>query len=126
MDIGLKFRTPEVETQVLASIRELNPVRPGAQLQVHTLSQRPAWQADSTDEVLLALVEEAAQETGLSAVGGRPAAGAGDTNFLGSLGLPTLDGLGPDGAGAHADHEQVRINSIPERIALLAALLARL
>lgn len=58
--------------------------------------------------------------------GPAPAAGAGDTNLLGSLGLPTLDGLGPDGAGAHADYEQVRLESIPERIALLAALLARL
>lgn len=125
-EVGLRFRTPEVEEKVLTSIRELAPVRPDARLQVETLSQRPAWQADAADEGLLAAVEEAASDAGLPAVGGRPAAGAGDTNLLGSLGLPTLDGLGPDGAGAHADHEQVRLESIPERIALLAALLARL
>ncbi|WP_133725910.1 M20/M25/M40 family metallo-hydrolase [Nesterenkonia aurantiaca] len=125
VEVGLRFRTPDVENQVLASIRDLAPVRPDAQLQVHTLSQRPAWQADAADEELLAAVEAAAQDAGLPAVGGHPAAGAGDTNFLGSD-LPTLDGLGPDGAGAHADHEQVRLESIPERIALLAALLARL
>ncbi|GAA1150841.1 M20/M25/M40 family metallo-hydrolase [Nesterenkonia lutea] len=125
-EIGLRFRTPEVEAQVLESIQQLAPVRSGAELTVRTLSQRPAWQTDAADGDLLALVEDAAQEVGLPAVGGRPAAGAGDTNFLGSLGLPTLDGLGPDGAGAHADHEQVRIDSIPERIALLAALLSRL
>ncbi|KUG57571.1 M20/M25/M40 family metallo-hydrolase [Nesterenkonia jeotgali] len=125
VEVGLRFRTPEVEEQVLAAIRGLAPVRPDAQLQVHTLSQRPAWQADAADEQLLAAVEAAAQDAGLPGVGGRPAAGAGDTNFLGS-GLPTLDGFGPDGAGAHADHEQVRLESIPERIALLAALLSRL
>ncbi|MGJ9373383.1 M20 family metallopeptidase [Nesterenkonia sp. CF4.4] len=125
VEVGLRFRTPEVENQVLASIRELTPVRTDARLDVHTLSQRPAWQADPADEALLAAVEDAATDAGLPAVGGRPAAGAGDTNFLGSS-LPTLDGLGPDGAGAHADHEQVRLESIPERIALLAALLARL
>ena len=125
VEVGLRFRTPEVETQVLTSIRELTPVRTDAQLEVRTLSQRPAWQADAADEALLATVEAAAADAGLAAVGGRPAAGAGDTNFLGSS-LPTLDGLGPDGAGAHADHEQVRLESIPERIALLAALLARL
>ncbi|MCH8563984.1 M20/M25/M40 family metallo-hydrolase [Nesterenkonia sp. YGD6] len=126
VEVGLRFRTPEVENQVLASISDLVPVRRDAQLQVQTLSQRPAWQADAADEELLAAVEAAAADAGLPTVGGRPAAGAGDTNFLGSLGLPTLDGLGPDGAGAHADHEQVRLESIPERIALLAALLARL
>ncbi|WP_147108599.1 M20/M25/M40 family metallo-hydrolase [Nesterenkonia populi] len=126
VEVGLRFRTPEVEEKVLASIRELSPVRPDAQLEVETLSQRHAWQADVADEKLLAVVEQAASDAGLAAVGGRPAAGAGDTNFFGSLGLPTLDGFGPDGAGAHAAHEQVRLESIPERIALLAALLARL
>lgn len=125
VEVGLRFRTPEVEQQVLASIRELAPVRAEARLQVQTLSQRPAWQADDADEELLASVEAAATDAGLPGVRGRPAAGAGDTNFLGSS-LPTLDGFGPDGAGAHADHEQVRLESIPERIALLAALLARL
>lgn len=126
VEVGLRFRTPEVENQVLAAIEELAPVRQGARLEVATLSQRPAWQADSADEELLAKVESAAADAGLSGIGGKPAAGAGDTNFLGSLGLPTLDGFGPDGAGAHADHEQVRLDSIPERIALLAALLSRL
>lgn len=125
-DIGLRFRAPEVEAEVLGAIQDLQPIRSGAELKVRTLSQRPAWQADAADHELLGLVEDASREVGLAEVGGRPAAGAGDTNYLGSLGLPTLDGFGPDGAGAHADHEQARIESIPERIALLATLLGRL
>jgi glutamate carboxypeptidase len=39
-------------------------------------------------------------------------------------GIPTLDGLGPDGGGAHADDEHVLVASMPARAALLAGLLA--
>ncbi len=50
--------------------------------------------------------------------------GASDGNFTSALGLPTLDGLGPVGQGAHAPHESVSLDSIAPRTALLAALLA--
>jgi glutamate carboxypeptidase len=51
------------------------------------------------------------------------AGGASDANFTAALGIPTLDGLGADGAGFHATHEHVIIDSLPQRAALLAALL---
>jgi glutamate carboxypeptidase len=49
--------------------------------------------------------------------------GASDGNLTAALGIPTLDGLGPVGDGAHAVHEHVVISSLAERAALLAALL---
>ena len=49
--------------------------------------------------------------------------GASDGNFTAALGLPTLDGLGMPGAGAHAEDEHILIDALPERAALLAALL---
>jgi glutamate carboxypeptidase len=52
--------------------------------------------------------------------------GASEASFAGALGLPTLDGLGADGDGAHALHEHVLIPSLPERAALAAGLVARL
>jgi glutamate carboxypeptidase len=52
--------------------------------------------------------------------------GGSDGNFAAAIGAPVLDGLGPIGAGAHADDERVSLESIEERSALLAALLARL
>jgi glutamate carboxypeptidase len=48
--------------------------------------------------------------------------GASDGNFTAALGIPTLDGLGPDGAGAHALHEHVDLDSVPFRAALVAGL----
>jgi glutamate carboxypeptidase len=52
--------------------------------------------------------------------------GASEASFAGALGLPTLDGLGADGDGAHAVDEHVLIPSLPERAALAAGLIARL
>ncbi len=50
--------------------------------------------------------------------------GASDGNFTAALGVPTLDGLGAVGEGAHAPHESVLIEHLAARTALLAALLA--
>jgi glutamate carboxypeptidase len=52
--------------------------------------------------------------------------GGSDGNFTAALGMPTLDGLGGVGDGAHAVHEHVVIRELPRRAALLAALLANL
>jgi glutamate carboxypeptidase len=52
--------------------------------------------------------------------------GGSDGNFTAALGVPTLDGLGAVGDGAHARHEHILIPELPRRAALLAALLATL
>ena len=51
--------------------------------------------------------------------------GASDGNFTSALGIPTLDGLGAVGEGAHARHESVVVEHLAPRTALLAGLLAR-
>ena len=57
-------------------------------------------------------------------VGG--AGGGSDGNFTAALGVPTLDGLGAVGSGAHADHEHVLVSTIAPRVAFLARFLAEL
>jgi glutamate carboxypeptidase len=52
--------------------------------------------------------------------------GGSDGNFTAALGIPTLDGLGAVGEGAHAVNESILIDRIPDRVALLAGLLSRL
>ena len=52
--------------------------------------------------------------------------GGSDGNFTAALGVPTLDGLGAVGEGAHALHESILINRIADRTALLAKLVAGL
>ncbi len=52
--------------------------------------------------------------------------GGSDGNFTGALGVPTLDGLGVTGGGAHADHEHVELATITDRVTLVAGMLAEL
>jgi glutamate carboxypeptidase len=49
--------------------------------------------------------------------------GGSDGNFTACLGIPTLDGLGGVGEGAHATHESIIISELPRRAALLAELI---
>ncbi|HEX3156003.1 MAG TPA: M20/M25/M40 family metallo-hydrolase, partial [Candidatus Angelobacter sp.] len=49
--------------------------------------------------------------------------GGSDGNFTSALGIPTLDGLGALGEGAHAAHESVVIQELPQRTALLTTLI---
>jgi glutamate carboxypeptidase len=50
--------------------------------------------------------------------------GGADGHFTAAIGVPTLDGLGAEGEGAHAAHEHVLTDSLPRRAALVAGLLA--
>jgi glutamate carboxypeptidase len=52
--------------------------------------------------------------------------GGSDGNFTAALGIPTLDGLGGVGEGAHAEHESIVVSELPQRAALLSALIARI
>lgn len=121
-EIGLRFTDPDTERRVLDALTDLHPIRPGAGITVEVLSSRPTWAPSTADGTLLAQVEEAAHRVGQQ-IAARPATGAGDTNLLGSLGIPTVDGFGPRGGGAHAREEHFRLSSLHERIDLLCALL---
>ncbi|MEY3732999.1 MAG: hypothetical protein RL347_358 [Actinomycetota bacterium] len=84
---------------------------------------RPAME-QSAGEGLARLAERCAERLGIPALGSRSVGGASDGNFTAALGIPTLDGLGAVGDGAHADHEWASASAIPERTALVAALVA--
>lgn len=120
-ELGLRFTTGAAERAVLSALTETRPRRAGANVTAEVLSSRPAW-APSGHNPLLHGVVEVAEALG-QRVAGRPASGAGDTNLPGALGLPTLDGFGPLGRGAHAADEAVLVRSLAERAALLAAVL---
>ena len=53
------------------------------------------------------------------------AGGASDGNLVAPLGVAVLDGLGPDGTGAHAIDERIRVDSLVERANLIARLIER-
>jgi glutamate carboxypeptidase len=121
-ELGMRFSTAADEDAVWHALRSLTPMRAGARLEVQRLSRRPAWEP-SASQALAAHVVAVAARLG-ERFGTGVAGGAGDANLTGALGVPTVDGLGPRGRGAHARHEAVEVASILPRARLLGALFA--
>ncbi|WP_241975354.1 MULTISPECIES: M20/M25/M40 family metallo-hydrolase [unclassified Cryobacterium] len=126
--LGFRFSDPDIEGEVLDEIEALTPVRPRAQVAVTRLSYRPAWQPRAADQALAAVISGCDAGFGdggsdRAPLGARPAAGAADTNLLGASALGIVDGFGPRGGGAHARSEHIIVESLWERIRLLAEVL---
>lgn len=86
---------------------------------------RPAM-PEQASATLLPLVRVAAMRLGLPVPEHSAVGGASDGNLTAAAGVPTLDGLGPVGDGAHADHEWVSVADLVPRTELIAALLGDL
>ncbi len=119
-EIGFRFTTHATERALLNAVESLAPLREGATIERRVVAHRPAWEP-STDTSLVEHVLATSAALG-DVTNARPANGAGDTNFTGSIGIPTLDGLGPRGTGAHARGERVDLDSMLRRAELYAAL----
>ena len=103
-------------------LHALKPHLPGARLEVRGgFSRAPLERKMSA--ALFKIAKSLADQMN-SPLGECAAGGGSDGNLTGALGIPTLDGLGAVGAGAHSTHEHILISAMPARAALLAALLA--
>jgi len=105
--------------------RSLHPIDRRTALSVTGGFNRPPMERTRQVAALFERARRLAKSLGLdlkeTAVGG-----GSDGNFTAALGVPTLDGLGALGDGAHATHEHVVIRELPRRAALLAHLIASL
>ena len=81
---------------------------------------------ESASTSLFATAQWAAAAIGLPEVNGVAVGGGSDGNFTAACGVPTLDGLGAVGGGAHADHEFVLVDTMVDRSRLLAAIVGEL
>jgi len=102
-------------------LHALRPVHKGAKLKITGGFDRPPLERKMC-AALYARAKALAKQMNLS-LAECTAGGGSDGNFTGALGIPTLDGMGAVGDGAHSDHEYVFVNAMPARAALLAALL---
>lgn len=111
--------------RVDAAMQGLDPHTEGVGVEVIGGINRPPMEERSSAD-LLACARLVAERLGHPEVEAVSAGGASDGNFTAAVGARTLDGLGPRGAGAHADHEWVSIDSMIERIDLLTGMLDEL
>jgi len=99
----------------------LRPILRGAKLQIRGGLNRPPMERKNC-AALYATARALAKEMGVP-LGEAYVGGASDGNFTAALGVPTLDGLGAVGEGAHSPVENIVMRALPERAALLAGLL---
>lgn len=116
-------RVPDLaEQKRLITIAEgLQPRLRGARVQVETLVKRPPLVRDEGVARLYDLARTLGREFGVD-LGETLSGGISDGNLTAAV-TPTLDGLGPVGAGAHALDEHIEVDALPARVALLGRLI---
>jgi len=121
--IEVDVRIPAISDadRVAAAIASLTPRDPRVQLTVAGGVNRPPMERTAGVEALYQRARRLAASVGRDLPEGATG-GASDGNFTAALGVPTLDGLGPDGAGAHALDERIDLHTVAFRAALVAAL----
>jgi glutamate carboxypeptidase len=125
VDIDVRVPNPAEQDRVDAALRGLQPSLQGATLRLSGGPNRPALEPSAT-MALFDVARRIGMEIGLGELTGASVGGASDGNFAAAVGTPTLDGLGCVGDGAHADDEHILVSSLPERAALLTALVQAL
>ena len=115
------WESPEGE-RIDAAIRALTPVLQEARLEISGGINRPPMPRSARNIALYEHARGLAAELGFELKDGSVGGGS-DGNFTAALGVPTLDGLGVDGAGAHAEHEHIIVADLPRRAALLTRLM---
>jgi len=121
-EIDMRVMDSGEAARLEAEMQGLKPQLAGATLEVTGGMNRPPMVRTPAIAALFAQAGALATEMGF-AITEAGTGGGSDGNFTAALGLPTLDGMGVVGDGAHALHEYVLLSSMPERAALLAAML---
>jgi glutamate carboxypeptidase len=123
--VDVRVARKEDAQRVDAFVRGLKPRDPRARLTISGGIDRPPLERAPGVVRLYEMAGEVARGLGRD-LGEGSTGGGSDGNFTAALGVPTLDGLGAVGDGAHALHEHVDIDALSWRSALLAGLIARL
>jgi glutamate carboxypeptidase len=124
-EVDVRVATMADAARVEARLRALAPCDPRTRIRVTGGMNRPPMERTAGVAGLYELARRVASDLGFPLAEGGTG-GASDGNFTAALGIPTLDGLGAVGDGAHATHEHVEIEWLPRRAALLAGIVLRL
>ena len=125
MQVDTRIQHQEDAAWLTDQVYALRPYLPGASLSISGGVERPPMERLPGTVRLFELARRLGQAIGLD-LSERAVGGASDGNFTAALGIPTLDGLGVCGDGAHTDEEYVLIASLAPRAAVLAGMLLNL
>jgi len=121
-ELDLRIRKKAYGPMMERKVKALKPVNRNCKLEITGGINRPPLERTKQVAALFAAAQKVAETLGFPiteiAVGG-----GSDGNFTAGIGIPTLDGLGAVGDGAHASHEYIVAAELPRRAALLAGLI---
>jgi glutamate carboxypeptidase len=125
-ELDLRFRALADYEAARAALAALSPSDPRVRLELEAGGFYPPLERGPHVVAAFRAAAEVAADLGLPPLKEVATGGASEASFAAALGIPTLDGLGADGDGAHAEDEHVLLDSLPERAALAAGLILRL
>lgn len=123
--VDVRVVLPEEKARVELEMSQLKPVVDGATIKVSGSVNRPPMH-ESAGRMLFGVAEVVAKDLGIKNLQGVAVGGGSDGNFTAAIGIPTLDGMGAVGAGAHAVSEHILISTMGERAALVAGVASAL
>lgn len=122
VEVDVRVSTMEEAERITGILRALKPHRPDARIEIRGGINRPPMERTADTARLFALARAIGSELGMDLQEGSTG-GASDGNITSALGIPTLDGLGPIGDGAHSLEEFIDVSSLAGRAALVAGLI---
>lgn len=124
-NLDIRFWKKVQKPKILQSFYQLHPLPKGASIHWKVTSFTPPMERTKESERLFFRIQNLAQSLGLSLEAGKTGGGS-DASIASSLGIPTLDGLGPDGEGIHSADEHLLLPSLLERSSLLTKILCEI
>jgi glutamate carboxypeptidase len=125
-EIDLRVPNPQLAEEMTHWFLGLEPIGVDVEVSVSGGMNRPPYQKDAGIAQLFGKAQAIYREIGKELADVPLTGGGSDGNFTAALGIPTLDGLGADGKGAHAAYEQIYFSSLMPRTYLCARLLETL
>lgn len=125
MQVDIRVPDSTAAAEILSKVEGAKPVDPDISIRIEGGLSRPPFAQSEGGRLLFDHTARLAAELGIT-LEGVSTGGGSDGNFTAALGVPTLDGLGADGAGAHTLDEYIFVSSIAPRTALLANLMLTL
>jgi glutamate carboxypeptidase len=124
--LDMRFWTNTHKQKILDAFKQLNPFFHGAKIRFTVESSTPPMEKTEASMNLLSQIRDIAEATFKMSLEAGKTGGGSDASIASSLGVPTIDGLGPDGEGIHAENEHLLLPSFVHRTALLTELLRQL
>lgn len=121
--VNCRYLTKEQARYCYDVLRSLKPVMEGTSIEVSGEMGSMPMEETEDNLAMYEQIRTAGEEIGLK-IGKAVVGGTSDGNRVSALGIPTLDGLGVCGSGAHSPEEHMFIDSLVTRAAIVSSMLA--